>query len=65
MKTFWAPSLNLKGLAEGMSPNCESQARASRIDFDVLASVDEEEDEEILAAIDEGIRDTAGRTVPI
>jgi hypothetical protein len=26
VKTFWVPSLNLKGLAEGMPPNCESQA---------------------------------------
>ena len=27
MKTFRVPSLNLKGLAEGMPPKCESQAR--------------------------------------
>lgn len=41
-------------------------AEASRIDFDNPTSVDEEEDEETLAAIDEGIRDAeAGRTVPI
>ena len=26
MKTFWVPSLNLKGLTEGMAPKCESQA---------------------------------------
>lgn len=39
-------------------------ARASRIGFD--APIDEEEDEETLAAIDEGIRDAeAGGTVPI
>ena len=44
----------------------EAMARASRIDFDVPAPIDEEEDEETLAAIDEGIRDAeAGRTVPI
>jgi len=41
-------------------------ANASRIDFDDPASILDEEDEETLAAIDEGIRDTeAGRTVPI
>jgi predicted transcriptional regulator len=41
-------------------------AEASRIDFDNPTSIDEEEDEETLAAIDEGIRDAdAGRTVPI
>lgn len=39
---------------------------ASRIDLDNPASVQDEEDEETLAAIDEGIRDAeAGRTVPI
>src|ERR1019366_4334544 len=27
VKTFGVPSLNLKGLAEGMPPKCESQAR--------------------------------------
>jgi hypothetical protein len=41
-------------------------ARVSKIDFDDPTSVDEEENEETLAAIDEGIRDVeAGRTVPI
>jgi predicted transcriptional regulator len=41
-------------------------AKASRIDFDDPTHIDEEEDEETLAAIDEGIRDAdAGRTVPI
>ena len=41
-------------------------AEASRIDFDNPAPIDEDEDEETLAAIDEGIRDaTAGRTVPM
>jgi predicted transcriptional regulator len=41
-------------------------ARASRIDFNDPAPIDAEEDEEILAAIDDGIRDTeAGRTTPI
>jgi predicted transcriptional regulator len=41
-------------------------AKASGIDFDIPAPIDEEEDEETLAAIDEGIRDAeAGRTVPI
>jgi predicted transcriptional regulator len=41
-------------------------AEARRIDFDDPTSIDEEEDEETLAAIDEGIRDAeAGRTVPI
>jgi predicted transcriptional regulator len=40
--------------------------RASRTDFDDPAPVDEEENEETLAAIDEGISDAeAGRTVPI
>jgi len=41
-------------------------AEASRLDFDKPASIDEQEDELTLAAIDEGIRDAeAGRTVPI
>ncbi len=41
-------------------------AKASRIDFDDPAPIEEEEDEETLAAIDEGIRDVeAGRAVPI
>jgi len=41
-------------------------AEAGRIDFDDPTSIDGEEDEETLAAIDEGIRDAeAGRTVPI
>jgi len=41
-------------------------ANASRIDFDNPAPIEEEEDEETLAAIDEGIRDAeADRTVPI
>lgn len=41
-------------------------AKVSRIDFDDPAPIDEEEDEETLAAIDEGIRDAgAGRTAPI
>ncbi|MGD0771866.1 MAG: hypothetical protein ABSC05_03500 [Candidatus Solibacter sp.] len=41
-------------------------AEASRLDFDDPAPIDEEEDEEALAAIDEGIRDAeAGRTLPI
>jgi predicted transcriptional regulator len=41
-------------------------ARVSRIDFDDPTPIDDEEDEETLAAIDEGIRDAeAGRTVPI
>jgi predicted transcriptional regulator len=40
-------------------------AKANRIDFDDPAPIDAEEDEETLAAIDEGIRDAeAGRTVP-
>jgi len=40
-------------------------AKASKIDFDTPAPIDEEEDEETLAAIDEGICDAeAGRTVP-
>src|SRR5580700_7902516 len=44
----------------------EAMAEASRIDFDDPAPIDQEEDEETLAAIDEGIRDDeAGRTVPI
>ena len=41
-------------------------AEAGRIDFDDPAPIAEEEDEETLAAIDEGIRDAeAGRAVPI
>ena len=41
-------------------------AKGSRIDFDDPAPIDDEEDEETLAAVDEGIRDAeAGRTVPI
>jgi predicted transcriptional regulator len=41
-------------------------AKVSRIDFHDPAPIDEEEDEETLAAIDEGIRDAdSGRTVPI
>jgi predicted transcriptional regulator len=41
-------------------------AEGSRIDLDDPSPIDEEEDEETLAAIDEGIRDAeAGRTVPI
>ena len=41
-------------------------AKVSKIDFDDPTPIDEEEDEETLAAIDEGIRDAeAGRTVPI
>jgi len=41
-------------------------AKASRIDFDAPTPIDEEEDEEALAAIDEGVRDAeAGRTVPM
>ena len=44
----------------------EAMAEASRLDFDDPAPIDEEEDEETLAAIDEGMRDAeAGRTVPI
>jgi len=44
----------------------EGMAKASRTDFDAPTPIDEEEDEETLAAIDEGIRDAeAGRTVPI
>lgn len=45
---------------------CEAMADASRIDFDNPAPIDEDEDEETLAAIDEGISDAkAGRTVPM
>jgi predicted transcriptional regulator len=41
-------------------------ARVSRIDFGDPIPIDDEEDEETLAAIDEGVRDAAaGRTVPI
>jgi predicted transcriptional regulator len=41
-------------------------AKVSRIDFEVPAPIDETEDDETLAAIDEGIGDAeAGRTVPI
>jgi predicted transcriptional regulator len=41
-------------------------AEASRINFQDPTPLDEEEDEETLAAIDEGSRDAeAGRAVPI
>jgi predicted transcriptional regulator len=41
-------------------------AKVGRIDFNDPTSLVEEEDEETLAAIDEGIRDAeVGRTVPI
>ena len=41
-------------------------ANAGRIDFDDPAAILDEEDEETLAAIDEGIRDAeAGRTLPM
>jgi predicted transcriptional regulator len=41
-------------------------AKANKINFDDPVPIDQEEDEETLAAIDEGIRDAeAGRTVPI
>jgi len=44
----------------------EEMAKSGRTDFEEPTSVDEEEDEETLAAIDEGIRDVeAGRAVPI
>lgn len=44
----------------------EDMAKVSKIDFDDPTGIDEEEDEETLAAIDDGIRDAkAGRTVPI
>ena len=44
----------------------EAMAEASRLDFDDPAPIDEVEDEEALAAIDEGIRDAeAGSTVPV
>ena len=40
--------------------------KASKIDFDNPAPVDEEEDAETLAAIDEGIRDAeVARTAPM
>ena len=41
-------------------------AEAKRLDLNDPSPIPEEEDEETLAAIDEGIRDAdAGRTVPI
>jgi predicted transcriptional regulator len=44
----------------------EAMDKARGIDFDNPAPLDEEEDDETLAAIDEGIRDAEGdRTVPI
>jgi predicted transcriptional regulator len=44
----------------------EAMAKVGRIDFNDPTSLVEEEDEETLAAIDEGIRDAeVGRTVPI
>ena len=40
-------------------------AKTKRFEFDSPAPVREDEDEETLAAIDEGVRDAeAGRTVP-
>jgi len=43
----------------------KDMAKVSKIDFDDPASIDEEEDEETFAAIDDGLRDVeAGRTVP-
>ena len=45
---------------------CEGMAKAGKIDFNDPAPILGEEDEETLAAIDEGVRDAAaGRTVPI
>lgn len=44
----------------------EAMAKASRIDLDDPAPMNKEEDEETLAAIDEGISDAdVGRTVPM
>ncbi len=44
----------------------EATASVGRIDYDDPISIEEEENEETVAAIDEGIRDAkAGRTVPI
>jgi predicted transcriptional regulator len=41
-------------------------AEAKKLDLDAPSPIPEEEDEETLAAIDEGIRDAeAGRTTPI
>jgi len=41
-------------------------AKANKINFENPVPIDQEEDEETIAAIDEGIRDAeAGRTVPI
>jgi predicted transcriptional regulator len=50
-----------------VNPSCrEDMAQAGRLDFDDPTFIDEEENEETLDAIDEGIRDAgAGRTVPI
>jgi len=40
-------------------------AKAKKFEFDTPSQVPEDEDEETLAAIDEGVRDAeAGRTVP-
>jgi predicted transcriptional regulator len=40
--------------------------KVGRIDFDEPISIQDDEDEEVLAAIDEGIREAeAGNTVPI
>ncbi len=40
-------------------------AKVKKFDFDSPAPVQDDEDEETLAAIDEGIRDAeAGRTIP-
>jgi hypothetical protein len=48
-------------------PRCrEDMANVGRIEFEDPTCIAEEEDEETLASIDEGIRDAqAGRTVPI
>jgi len=52
--------------ASSASRYCEGMAEANGIDFNDPAPVLDEEDEETLAAIDEGIRDAqAGRVVPM
>jgi hypothetical protein len=44
----------------------KSKAEVKKVDLDNPAPIPDEEDEETLRAIDEGIRDAeAGRTVPI
>ena len=58
----------MSGAPLALDPNSDYDAimgKMKELDFDTPAPVEDDEDEETLAAIDEGIRDAeAGRTVP-